>query len=225
MSSTIRAVVFDLDGLMFDTEALFFRCASEMLAARGKVFTSEIMRAMIGRRSKEVGHLIRTMTGLEDSVDVLLGDVRQRFYAEMDTAVHPTPGLFQLLDRLGHLGMPLAVATSSSRSYAERLLVRHGLRDRFDVLLGSEDVQNGKPDPEIYRKAAERLGQTPASVMVLEDSPAGVAAGVAAGAFVVGVPHEHSPAEALSLAQLVVPRLDNPELLGLLGESCPQSSP
>ena len=94
MPVPIRAVVFDLDGLMFDTEALFFRVSSEMLAERGKVFTPAIMRAMIGRRSVEAGHMLRTMTGLDEPVEVLLADVRQRFYAEMDTAVHPTPGLF-----------------------------------------------------------------------------------------------------------------------------------
>ena len=100
MPDPIRAVVFDLDGLMFDTEALFFRVSSEMLAARGKAFTPEIMRAMIGRRAVDAGHVLKTMTGLDEPVEDLLADVRQRFYAEMDTAVHPTPGLFVLLDRL-----------------------------------------------------------------------------------------------------------------------------
>ena len=101
MPDPIRAVVFDLDGLMFDTEALFFRVSSEMLAARGKAFTPEIMRAMIGRRAVDAGHVLKTMTGLDEPVEVLLADVRQRFYDEMDTAVHPTPGLFVLLDHLG----------------------------------------------------------------------------------------------------------------------------
>jgi HAD superfamily hydrolase (TIGR01509 family) len=219
MTVPIRAVVFDLDGLMFDTEALFFRAASEMLAARSKTFTPEIMRAMIGRRSREVGHLIKTMTGLDEPLEDLLEDIRRRFYAEVDTAVHPTPGLFRLLDRLAHLRLPLAVATSSGRAYAERLLLRHGLRERFGVLLGAEDVSRGKPDPEIYALAARRLGHPPETVLVLEDSPAGVAAGIAAGAFVVGVPHEHSPVEALRSAHLIAPRLDSPELLGLFDAS------
>jgi HAD superfamily hydrolase (TIGR01509 family) len=216
MPAPIRAVVFDLDGLMFDTEALFFRVASETVAARGRTFTPEIMRAMLGRRSKDAGHLLKTMTGLEEPVELLLAEVRDRFHALMDTAVHPTPGLFRLLDRLKHAGLPLGVATSSSRVYAERLLDGHGLKERFAVLLGSEDVRQGKPDPEIYATAAGRLGVPAASVLVLEDSPAGVAAAVAAGAFAVGVPHEHSPAEALGAAHLVVPRLDAPELLELI---------
>ncbi|MFO0892387.1 MAG: HAD family phosphatase [Isosphaeraceae bacterium] len=225
MPAPIRAVVFDLDGLMFDTEALFFRVSSEMLAARGKQFTPEIMRAMIGRRSRDAGHLLKTMSGLEEPLDVLLAEVRERFYAEMDTAVHPTPGLFHLLDRLKHAGLPLGVATSSGRAYAERLLTGHGLRERFSMLLGAEDVSHGKPDPEIYTRAAERLGVPAGSLLVLEDSPAGVAAGVAAGAFVVGIPHEHSPAEALHAAHLVVPRLDSPEVLGLIDGSMQGAAP
>jgi HAD superfamily hydrolase (TIGR01509 family) len=216
MHASIRAVVFDLDGLMFDTEALFFRVSSDMLAARGKRFSSEIMRAMIGRRSVDAGHVLKTMTGLDEPVEVLLADVRQRFFAEVDTAVHPAPGLFALLDRLRQNSLPLAVATSSRRAYAERLLTQHGLHDRFKFVLGAEDVLHGKPDPEIYTRSIERLGVPAACVMVLEDSPAGVAAGVKAGALVVGVPHEHSPAEALGEADLVVSRLDDPEVLRLI---------
>jgi HAD superfamily hydrolase (TIGR01509 family) len=216
MPQPIRAVVFDLDGLMFDTEALFYRVSSEMLRERGKEFTPEIMRRMIGRRAVDAGHVLKTMTGLDEPVDVLLAEVRRRFYDEIDTAVHPTPGLFVLLDRLRRKPLPLAVATSSRRSYAERLLTRHGLRDQFAFVLSAEDVSKGKPDPEIYEKAIALFAVPAASVLVLEDSPAGIAAARGAGAFAVGVPHEHSPADALHAADLIVPRLDDPSLLDLL---------
>jgi HAD superfamily hydrolase (TIGR01509 family) len=220
LPNAIRAVVFDLDGLMFDTEALFFRVASDMLAARGKVFTAEIMRAMIGRRSVEAGEAFRTMAGLDEPLEVLQTEVRARFFAEVDTAVHPTPGLIALLAHLGERSLPLAVATSSHRAYAERLLSAHGFADRFDFVLASEDVTVGKPDPQIYRKAVERFGLPADAVLVLEDSPAGLAAAKGAGTFAVGVPHEHSPAEGLHAADLIVPRLDDPALLALLnGES------
>ncbi len=213
---TIRAVVFDLDGLMFDTEALFFQVSSEVLATRGKRFTPEIMRAMIGRRSAEVADVLKTLAGLDEPVEVLIAEVRARFDSVMDDAVHPTPGLFVLLDRLKQHGLPLAVATSSRRAYADRLLTRHRLRDRFAFVLASEDVSRGKPDPEIYRLAADRFGVSPETLLVLEDSPAGVASARAAGAFAVGVPHEHSPAEGLAAATLIVSSLDDPALLDLI---------
>jgi HAD superfamily hydrolase (TIGR01509 family) len=216
VTSPIRAVVFDLDGLMFDTEALFHRVAAEMLEARGKVLTPEIMRAMIGRRAVEAGLAFKTLAGLDEPVEDLMAEARARFLAEMDAAVHPTPGLFALLDHLAARRLPLAVATSSRRSYAERLLTSHGLLDRFDFLLTSEDVERGKPDPEIYRRAAGRFGVPASAVLVLEDSAAGVAAARGAGAFAVGVPHEHSPAEGLAHADMVVDRLDDPTLLDLL---------
>ena len=130
--------------------------------------------------------------------------------------MHPMPGLFVLLDRLTCARPSGRVATSSRQAYADRLLVRHGLQNRFAFVLASEDVTRGKPDPEIYRLAARRFGVAAGSMLVLEDSPAGLAAAKAAGAFAVGVPHEHSPQEALAAADLIVARLDDPILLRLL---------
>jgi len=217
MEATIEAVAFDLDGLMFDTEALFFRVACETLELRGGRFTAEMMAAMIGRRAVEAGHVLQTMSGIDADPLELLGDVRERYLAVLDTDAAPTPGLLALLDRLEATGRPKAVATSSKRAHAERLLSGHGLRSRFAFILGSEDVERGKPEPEIYLKAAGGFGVSPERLMVLEDSPAGVAAARAAGAFVVAVPHAHSVAEGLGLADLIVPRLDAPALLARLG--------
>ncbi len=108
------------------------------------------------------------------------------------------------------------MATSSRRDYAEHLLRRHGLRDHFAFLLTAEDVARGKPDPEIYRLAATRFGIVPGAMMVLEDSPAGVQSAKAAGAFTVAVPHEFSPADLLTAADLVAKGLDDPRILAIL---------
>lgn len=212
----IRAVVFDLDGLMFDTEALFFRACSGVLESRGKRFTPEIMQSLIGRRAVEVAGWLKDMAGVDEPPEAILAEVRERFTAEVDTAVHPTPGLIALLDHLQRAGVPAAVATSSGRAYVDRLLNRHGMADRFAFLLTSEDVTRGKPDPEIYRLAVERFGVEPAELLVLEDSPAGVEAGRGAGALTIAVPHEHSPADALGAAVRIVPRLDDPAILALI---------
>ncbi len=215
----IRAIAFDLDGLMFDTEALFVRVAGAMLADRGKVFTRAMMAAMIGRQAHVAYPALKALAGLDESPEELLAEARHRFFAEIDSAVHPTPGLIALLDHIGHAGLPAAVATSSRRVYAEKLLTQHGLIDRFQFLLTAEDVTHGKPDPAIYRLAAQRFGIDPASLLVLEDSPAGVTAGLAAGAFVVAVPHDHSPAEALGHAHHIATALDDPRVLRLVDTS------
>src|SRR3954464_10855319 len=94
--SPIRAVVFDLDGLLFDTEFLFFRVASEMLRDRGKEFTVEIMRAMIGRQPGESGRALPRLQGLEDEPEALMAEAKRRFELLIDTAVHPMPGLIAL---------------------------------------------------------------------------------------------------------------------------------
>src|SRR5262249_47738238 len=112
--------------------------------------------------------------------------------------------------------LPTAVATSSGRDYADRLLNRHGLARRFSFVLTSEDVTRGKPDPQVYLLAADRFGVDRGEMLVLEDSPAGVQAGRDAGAVVVAVPHAHSPADALGAAHLVVPRLDDPSVLAMI---------
>jgi HAD superfamily hydrolase (TIGR01509 family) len=214
--ATIRAVAFDLDGLIFDTEALFFRVASEMLRARGKEFTPAINAVMLGRRAAEAYPALKAMAGLDESPEELQAEARARFDAEIDTAVHPMPGLFALLAHLEARGLPRAVATSSRRPYAERLLRSHGLWDHFAFLLAGEDVTHGKPDPEIYLTAAARFGVEPAMLLVLEDSPPGLAAARAAGAFAVGIPHEQSPASDLGDADLIATRLDDPALFARL---------
>jgi HAD superfamily hydrolase (TIGR01509 family) len=211
-----RAVAFDLDGLMFDTEALFFRVATEMLAERGKTFTHDIMARMIGRQWIVAGRAFKEMAGLEESLEELQNEARSRFHSLIDSAVHPTPGLFMLLAHLEHRGIPRAVATSSRREYADRLLRNHGLDRHFQFLLTAEDVEHGKPDPEIYLKAAHQFAIRPESLVVLEDSPAGLAAARAAGALVLAVPHDHSPPESLAAAHGPLERLDDPRLLRLL---------
>ena len=212
----ILAVAFDLDGLMFDTEALFVRVLRGFLEERGRALNPAIMAAMIGRRAAEAYPELKRLTGFEDSPEDMLGELRRRFTAEVDAAVHPTPGLIALLAHLERRGIPRAVATSSRREYAEGLIRRHGLLGHFAFTLCAEDVSHGKPDPEIYRTAALRFEIEPRSLLVLEDSPPGLAAAKGAGAFAVGIPHEHSPAEGLVAADLIVPRLDDPALLARL---------
>ncbi len=213
----IRAVAFDLDGLMFDTEALSCRVLGEMLATRGKVFTPEIMGSMLGRQANVAYPALKALAQLDESIEELQAETRERFAALIDTAVHPTPGLIALLNHLDHKNVPRSVCTSSRRAYAEKLIERHGISRFFSFLLCAEDVINSKPDPEIYLLAATKFGIEPANLLVLEDSPAGLTAAKAAGAFAVGIPHEHSPVEKLGHADWIVPRLDDP---GVAGADC-----
>lgn len=211
------AVVFDMDGLMFDTEHLFFRVADEFMMSKGRRFTDEMMAAMIGRRAEEAGKVFHTIGGLTDRpVKEIMSDVKSLFNARMLTHSNKMPGLVALLQLLERNEIPCAVATSSSRSHAESLIGHHGLLHHFSFLITSEDVSRGKPDPEIYLTAAARLNVDPTRILVLEDSVAGLHAAKAAGAYAVGVPHHYSQRHGMPHADLIVDSLADPVLLKLI---------
>lgn len=208
------AVVFDMDGLMFDTEHLFFRVADDFMIDHGSRFTEEMMSLMIGRRAIDAGKVFHSHGGLTHRpVPEIMTDVKNRFYSRMLTDSNTMPGLVELLDQLKIANIPHAVATSSGRHHAESLIGHHGILDRFQFLLSGEDVKHGKPNPEIYLTAAERLGVKPERMLVLEDSAAGLHAAKAAGAYAVGVPHTYSPAEGIMHADLIIQGLNDPVLL------------
>lgn len=213
------AVVFDMDGLMFDTEHLFFRVADDFMIDHGGRFTEEMMSLMIGRRAIDAGKVFHSHGGLTHRpVPEIMTDVKSRFYARMLTDSNTMPGLVDLLDHLKTANIPHAVATSSGRHHAESLISHHGILNRFQFLLTGEDVKQGKPNPEIYLSAAERLGVKPNRMLVLEDSAAGLHAAKAAGAYAVGVPHTYSPAEGITHADLIITGLNDPILITLLSD-------
>ena len=210
------AVVFDMDGLMFDTEHLFFDVADDYMKDNGRRFTHEMMSLMIGRRAIEAANVFHSHGGLiEKPIPEIMHEVKLRFDQRMLTDSNTMPGLITLLDLLKNQNIPHAVATSSGRHHAESLIGHHGILSRFEFLLTGEDVKRGKPDPEVYNSAAARLGVHPQKMLVLEDSVAGLHAAKAAGAFAVGVPHLFSPANAMPHADLIIERLDDPRLITL----------
>lgn len=202
----IRAVAFDLDGLILNTEHVFAIAAEEMLARRGLPMPPGLLRGMMGRRPPEGFRIMADMLGLTDSPETLEAEAKEDFFRLLETRLTTMPGVHDLLEHIEQSGLPKAVATSSPRRYLDDLLGRVGLLDRFSFALTAEDVVLGKPNPEIYLKAAERLGVAPQEMLVLEDSETGTRAGVAAGACVVSVPHEFSQSHDFSSAFAVSQR-------------------
>lgn len=212
----IKAVVFDFDGLMFNTEEIFNRSGQELLRRRGREMTPELLALMMGRRSDEAFPLMIAALGLTETPAELRAEERVIFQDLLWTHVAPMPGLFELLGHLEQRAIPKGVATSSRRPYIESVLKKFELVERFDLLLTSEDVVEGKPHPEIYLTAASRLGVQPAEMLVLEDSENGTRSAAAAGAVAVSIPHEHSRRHDFSTATFVAARLDDPKILRLL---------
>lgn len=213
---TIDAVVFDLDGLMFNTELVFNEVGHEILRRRGKRMTRELIDQMMGRRAHEAIQIMIDLHQLPDTVHELAEESQILFFELARDRLAPMPGLATLLDRIEELGLPRAVATSSSRPYMERILREFGLLSRFQATLTAEDVTHGKPSPEIYLAAARALGIEPTRMLVLEDSQNGTIAAASAGAVIVSVPQEHSVHQDFSRATFVASGLDDPRVLGLL---------
>lgn len=215
--SSVRAVVFDLDGLMFNTEEIFNEVGHEVLRRRGKVMTQELLTRMMGRRAVEAFQFLVTEHGLTETIEDLVAESRVLFAELARERLAPMPGLYELLEHIERRNLPKAVATSSGRRYLEEILNRFDMLGRFNFTLTAEDVVQGKPHPEIYLTAASRLGVSPEQMLVLEDSHAGTTAGVNARAVVVSVPHRHSQDMDFSHATCIATRLDDPRVLELLG--------
>jgi HAD superfamily hydrolase (TIGR01509 family) len=188
----VRAVVFDLDGLMFNTEELYQFVGGELLRRRGKTFEQELLDQMMGRPPRISLQLMIDWHGLKDTPATLAAETDEIFATILDTRLECMPGLVELLESLERHHIPKAIATSSGRRFVTNVLSRFDFEPRFDFILTSEDVIDGKPHPEIYLKAAQRFGLPTAEVMVLEDSENGCKAAVAAGTFAVAVPGGHS---------------------------------
>jgi len=206
------AVVFDMDGLMFNTEDVYSEVGSMVLRRRGREFTPELKAKMMGLRPQPAFETMIRHCGLSETWDQIAAESNRLFLEILGGLLRPMPGLMELLDALERAGLPKAVATSSCRELVAACLGSFGLERRFRFVLTAEDVTCGKPDPEIYLTAARRLGVEPSRMMVLEDSENGCRAGAAAGAFVVAVPGEHSQWHDFSNASLSVESLADPQL-------------
>jgi HAD superfamily hydrolase (TIGR01509 family) len=212
-----RAVVFDLDGLMFNTEELYQEVGAELLRRRGYEFTQELLDQMMGRPSHIALQLMIDTHTLKATVQELLAETDEIFPEILRTRLAPMPGLVELLDTLERHSIPKGIATSSRRSFVERVLGKFGYQPRFSPILTSEDITEGKPHPEIYLKAAERLKISPDRMLVLEDSANGCRAAVSAGAVTIAVPGPHSRKHDFTGATLIADTLRDERIYGLLG--------
>ncbi len=213
----IRGVVFDLDGVLVNTELVFQQVGNELARRRGKEMTLEVFKQMMGRRPREAFTVMIELLELhDDTPEELQKESQQLFFELLETLLEPMPGLLDLLETIERAGLPKAVATSSPRDYARRILEKVELVHRFRFILGAEDVSHGKPHPEIYLKSAERLGIAPTEMLVVEDSEHGTKAAAASGAFVVAVPHQFSQHHDFSPADYVAQALNDPVVLQII---------
>jgi HAD superfamily hydrolase (TIGR01509 family) len=213
----LRAVVFDLDGLMFNTEELYQYVGSELLGRRGKAFEPELLDRMMGRQPQVALQLMIDYHGLDATPAMLAAESEAIFATILDARLECMPGLVELLGALEQHHIPKAIATSSPRQFVTGVLSRFDFEPRFQFILAAEDVVEGKPHPEVYLKAAARFGISPAQMLVLEDSENGCKAAVAAGAFAVAVPGGHSCRHDFSGVTMQVDSLADARIYEALG--------
>lgn len=194
MKDSITAILFDMDGLVLDTEKLYTRFWQEAANALGYPMTKE---QALGMRSLNRGAGLAKMQSYFGP-DVDYDAIRMKRIEMMDAFVEQEgvtlkPGIHELLAYLKEHGIKTAIATSSPIERTIKYLTSVGLQDSFHELISGYMVEKGKPAPDIYLYAAEKLGVLPGNCMVLEDSPAGILAAHRAGCFPVMVPDQDEP--------------------------------
>lgn len=214
--NTIRAVAFDFDGLMFNTEELFDVVGDTVLERRGHKTRPEVVAQMMGRQAKEALQIMIDAYGLESTVAELEAESAEVFLSLVPKA-EPMPGCLDLLAALEEASIPRGITTSSRPELIEPILERFGMLDRFAFRLTSCDIAKSKPDPEIYLTGADRFSIRPEQLLVLEDSQVGCAAAVAASAFAVAVPSRSKGQTDFPGAALVVDSLESREIYAALG--------
>jgi HAD superfamily hydrolase (TIGR01509 family) len=204
-----RAVIFDMDGLMLDTESLAARAWQSAAIHFDVEFDALLSRRMIGRNGVGCRELLAMHYGASFPV-VALMDKWHEAYVDLiaSEGLAVKPGLSELLSLLEAMRIPKAVATSTGRAGALSKLQQANLLDRFPVLVGGNEVSQGKPAPDIFLKAASQLGVPPGDCLVLEDSEPGVTAAWSARMLPIMIPDLHPPSdELLARGLLVMPSL------------------
>jgi HAD superfamily hydrolase (TIGR01509 family) len=196
-----RPVVFDLDGVLIDSEPLYERAMRAYAAELGRDDDADLYAVTLGRREADfVPDLAERLALPIEQVGAELERVTLPLIEELA----PMPFAAEVVSALRSDGRSLAVATSSTAPFAHAALHRIGVDGLIDALVTGDEVERGKPDPEIYLLAAERLGVGAAGCVAIEDTPAGVAAAQAAGMICLAIPHALSPADGLGEADAIV---------------------
>lgn len=197
-----EALIFDMDGLMIDSERLYWEVEKALARSFQKEVRDETLWKMMGRRPIEGLRIYIEDVGLPISAEEALAfrDVRMREkYRNESEAM---PGLFHILDAFFEK-LKLAVCTGAQREFMEIVVDRLKIREKFALLQASDEIKRGKPDPEIYLTTCARLGCEPGQCIVLEDSSNGALAGKRAGCYTVGVPSDYSRGQDFSFVDFV----------------------
>lgn len=211
------AILFDMDGLLIDSERTWQKVEHELLAEHGRTFRPEIARLHMGMRIDEASAVMLREYGIEGG-DPLewAGWLVDALLAEFERELVPMPGALALMDEAAAWPGPVAIASSSPLRVVRHVVAHFGWQGTVDALCAGDEVERGKPAPDIFLLAAARLGVEPAHCLVLEDSVNGARAARAAGMRCIAVPNEaYSAADFAGIADTVLPTLEGASLRAL----------
>jgi len=198
-----QAIIFDMDGLMIDTETLYWEAIYQVAARYDvQVIPEETRIKMTGRIPIESMKVFGEDLTIPAPVEDLLAQRELLMEAKLKAGFEPMKGLFEIINEF-YGRFQLAVATSSARRFLDIIVDDLGIRHQFAVLQASDGITCGKPDPEIFLTVAARLQVKPEECIILEDSVNGVRAGINAGSYVIAVPSEYSRNQDFSRADFV----------------------
>jgi HAD superfamily hydrolase (TIGR01509 family) len=204
----IEAVVFDLDGVLLDTEELWDEARRQIAEERGGRWRPDAQRAMMGMSSPEWSRYMYDVIGLPDPPERISEEVIERLAELYRRELPLVDGAIEAVRRIG-ARWPLGIASSSNRPLIDLFLELTGTRDLFSATVSSEEVAHGKPAPDVYLEAARRLEVGPERCAAIEDSENGIRSASAAGMLVVAIPNRVFPpsTEALALTDVVLDSL------------------
>jgi len=205
----IEAVVFDLDGVLIQSEEVWDDVRERFVRERGGRYDPEIQRAMMGMSSPEWSRYLHEHAGVPDEPDAINAEVVRRLLSAYRDRLPLIPGALDAVGRLAER-FPLGIASSSNRELIDAVLEAAGLAPLFAATVSSEEVAHGKPEPDVYLEAARRLGVAPERCAAVEDSHGGIRSAKNAGMRVVAIPNPSYPPddEALALADVTIGSLD-----------------
>jgi HAD superfamily hydrolase (TIGR01509 family) len=204
----IEAVVFDLDGVLVDSEEIWDRAREQLARERGGRWHDQAQRDMMGMSSTEWSRYMHDVIGLEEPPEEINREVVRRLSELYREELPAIPGAREAVERLASR-WPLGLASSSNRELIDLALELLGVKHLFKATVSSEEVARGKPAPDVYLEAARRLGVDPTRAAAIEDSHNGILAAKAAGMRVIAIPNRHFPPgeDALGQADVVLASL------------------
>jgi HAD superfamily hydrolase (TIGR01509 family) len=196
---TVAAVVFDLDGVLLNSEQVWNDARRELALERGGRWPASAQADMMGMSSREWSHYMHDVVGLREPPEEISAEVVRRLERLYRERLPLLPGAREAVRRLAER-WPLGLASSSNRPLIDLVLALAGLERCFRVTVSSEEVARGKPAPDVYVEAARRLGAEPGACVAIEDSRSGILSAKAAGMSVVALPNPHFPPDETALA-------------------------